>query len=194
MATDHTAEAARKIGEAKQKKDAGDQAFKVGNMREALLWYHQALLYLVGLDKSSYDGLKGLPSAEPDSMQVQQKSETDETISKIYANMSACHIKQGNWNRAIETADKALAKNSKNYKAMFRKGKALGEWGYFEKAEKILEQLKAESASGCESLMLDSAAVDVELSRLRALDYERDQVNRRKMKGFLKKQDLAPQE
>jgi pentatricopeptide repeat protein len=33
---------------------------------------------------------------------------------------------------------------------MFRKGKALGEQGYFEKAEKILEQLKAESAEGVE--------------------------------------------
>jgi len=27
-------------------------------------------------------------------------------LEKVYANMSACHIKQGNWKRAVETADK----------------------------------------------------------------------------------------
>ena len=27
-------------------------------------------------------------------------------VEKIYANMSACHTKNGNWKRAAETADK----------------------------------------------------------------------------------------
>jgi hypothetical protein len=31
---------------------------------------------------------------------------------------------------------------------MFRKGKALGELGFFEKAEKVLEELKTKSPSG----------------------------------------------
>ncbi|KAK2460973.1 hypothetical protein APHAL10511_007443 [Amanita phalloides] len=187
MDTDPAADVARKIDEAKQRKETGDQAFKTGNLKDALLSYHQALLYLIGLDKSEYENLKGAPPPEPGSQKAEQKSEIDDTISKIYANMSACHIKQSNWKRAIETADKALNKNSKNYKAMFRKGKALGEQGYFEKAEKLLEQLKTESAG-------DAPAADAELSRLRAIDNERDKANRQKMKGFLKKQDLAPQE
>jgi tetratricopeptide (TPR) repeat protein len=62
--------------------------------------------------------------------------------------MSACHIKRENWKRAQETAEKALARNSKNYKAMFRQGKALGEQGFFERAEKILEELIKESPAG----------------------------------------------
>jgi tetratricopeptide (TPR) repeat protein len=62
--------------------------------------------------------------------------------------MSACHIKRENWIRAQETAEKALARNPKNYKAMFRRGKALGEQGYFERAEKILEELIRESPAG----------------------------------------------
>jgi len=187
MATDPIADAARKIEEAKQRKETADQAFKTGNVKDALLSYHQALFYLVGLDKSSYERLKGVPPAEPGTPEAEQKSEIDETISKIYANMSACHIKQNNWKRAIETADKALAKDGKNYKAMFRKGKALGEQGYFEKAEKILEQLKSESAA-------DVPAADAELARLRTIDNERERASRQKMKGFLKKQDLAPQD
>lgn len=36
---------------------------------------------------------------------------------------------------------KALHYNPKNYKAKFRKARALKEQGYFEKAEKILEEL-----------------------------------------------------
>ena len=47
----------------------------------------------------------------------------------------------GNWKRAIETADVALQLNKKNYKAAFRKARALKEQGYFEKAEKILQEL-----------------------------------------------------
>jgi len=35
----------------------------------------------------------------------------------------------------------AIQKNENNYKALFRKSKALGELGYFEKAEKLLEEL-----------------------------------------------------
>ena len=27
-------------------------------------------------------------------------------LEKVYANMSACHIKQENWKRAVDTADK----------------------------------------------------------------------------------------
>ena len=32
-------------------------------------------------------------------------------MEKIYANMSACHIKQENWKRAVETADKVRARS-----------------------------------------------------------------------------------
>jgi hypothetical protein len=41
-----------------------------------------------------------------------------------------------------------LKKNDKNTKALFRKGKALGELGYFEKAEKALEDLLKTDSSG----------------------------------------------
>lgn len=69
-------------------------------------------------------------------------------MEKVYANMSACHMKRENWKRAQETAEKALAKNPKNYKAMFRRAKSLGEQGYSERAEKILEDLIRQSPAG----------------------------------------------
>lgn len=35
-------------------------------------------------------------------------AQIDDILEKIYANMSACHIKKGNWKRAVETADKVI--------------------------------------------------------------------------------------
>ncbi len=116
--------------------------------------------------------------------------------------MSACHIKRENWKRAQETAEKALAKNSKNYKAMFRRGKALGEQGYFERAEKILEELVTESPTGklvllrswwhamVSHLIFDSVidpdapAATAELKRLRAIEKEKAKVHNQKLRGM----------
>jgi tetratricopeptide (TPR) repeat protein len=130
--------------------------------------------------------------------------QADEIVEKVYANMSACHIKRENWKRAQETAEKALAKNPKNYKAIFRRGKALGEQGFFERAEKILEELIKESPTGkltsshpswvtcCYSVThltslihdSDAPAATAELKRLRAIDKEREKVHNQKMRGM----------
>ncbi|KAL9714260.1 hypothetical protein Ac2012v2_002571 [Leucoagaricus gongylophorus] len=184
-----------KLNSGKQKKDAGDRAFRQGDTKEAMKQYHEALLYLVGIDKTGLQGL-GLSSSSPDKIgdstqdpKQKDKSEVDDTIGKIYANMSACHIKNENWKRAVETADKALQKDENNYKAMFRKAKGLGEQGHFEKASKILEDIKTKSPS-------DASAATIELTRLKKIDDEREKVHRQKLKGFLlnKKKDDKSEE
>ena len=38
--------------------------------------------------------------------------QVDEMVEKIYSNMSACHIKNGNWKRATEAAEKVCALHS----------------------------------------------------------------------------------
>ncbi|PPQ90804.1 hypothetical protein CVT25_012124 [Psilocybe cyanescens] len=177
---------AQKLATAKQKKDTGDQAFKLGNVKDALKSYHEALMYLLGLDKNALQSI-GISSRPAESSSdptkgaaAKEKTEVDEILEKIYANMSACHLKNQNWKRAVETADKALAKNENNYKAMFRKGKGLGEQGFFDKALKILEDLKTKNPT-------DGPLVDQEIARLRAIDDERERVHKKKMKGFLNK-------
>ncbi|KAF5382036.1 hypothetical protein D9615_004410 [Tricholomella constricta] len=168
-----------KLATARQKKDTGDQAFKQGNVKGALFSYHEALMYLLGLDKNALESI-GIGSAAPpkdkDGKEVKEKTEVDELIEKIYANMSACHMKNENWKRA------ALAKNENNYKAKFRKGKALGEMGFYEKAVKVLEDVKEKNPS-------DGAIVDAELARLRVMDNERERVHNQKLKGFLNRAD-----
>jgi tetratricopeptide (TPR) repeat protein len=176
---------AHKVATAKQKKDTGDQAFKLGNVKDALKAYHEALMYLLGLDKNALQsiGIESKPASADEAAaggKAKERTEIDDILEKIYANMSACHLKNQNYKRAVETADKALAKNEKNYKAMFRKGKALGEQGFFEKASKVLNELKTQNPP-------DTTVVDQEIARLKAIDDERERVHKKKMKGFLNK-------
>ncbi|KAF8150660.1 hypothetical protein B0H34DRAFT_729735 [Crassisporium funariophilum] len=176
---------ALKVATAKQKKDAADQAFKLGNTKDALKSYHEALMYLIGLDKNALQsiGMVATPPADATAgSKEKERTEVDDIIEKIYANMSACHLKNQNWKRAQETADKALAKNEKNYKAMYRKAKALGEQGFCDKAVKILEDLKSKNPT-------DTALADQEISRLRVIDNEREKAHKHKLKGFLNKAD-----
>ncbi|KAI0734329.1 hypothetical protein C8Q72DRAFT_808955 [Fomitopsis betulina] len=173
-----TPEVLKKLETAKQKKDVADQAFKAGDLQSALRSYYESLLYLKGLDKNALSPITAATAPPPidGTTPPKQKTEADEIMEKIYSNMSACHIKQGNWRRAIETADKALSFNEGNYKALFRKAKGLGETGYFEKAEKILEDLLKKNES-------DAPAINAELTRLRAIDKEREKTHNQKFKG-----------
>lgn len=170
-----------KLDTAKQKKDTADQAFKTGQLKEALRSYHESLMYILGIDRNALKSLTG--SSQPDPIKEseekkQEKTEVDDMVEKIYSNMSACHLKSENWHRALECANKALAKNENNYKAMFRKGKALGELGFFEKAEKVLEELKTKNPA-------DASNATIELARLRAIDQAREKAHKQKLKGFL---------
>jgi len=170
-------EVTSKLATATQKKDSGDAAFKAGDVKGALRGYHEALLWVMGLDKSS---LPGYQQPDPNATDSEKtKNEIDELLEKLHANISACHIKQGNWKRALESAEKALAKNPENTKATFRKGKALGELGFFEKAEKILSDLISKNPS--------DAGFKAELNRLRTVDAERERKHSQKYRGFLSK-------
>ncbi|KAK0469700.1 uncharacterized protein EV420DRAFT_1496176 [Desarmillaria tabescens] len=167
-----------KLETGKQHKETGDQAFKTGDYKAALSAYYMALMYLQGLDKNAIPGMSVMPSRAEEENADKKLSEIDEIISKIYGNMSACHFSQQNWKRTIETADKALSKNEKNYKALFRKGKALGEQGYIERAIKVLEDVKKKNPE-------DGPKADAEIARLNAIDKARAKVERQKLKGFL---------
>ncbi|KAJ7650134.1 hypothetical protein FB45DRAFT_997268 [Roridomyces roridus] len=178
----------QKLAIAKDKKAAADNAFKEGKISEALMSYHQSLMYLLGLDKNALQsmGMGTTPAPAPSSSSgpvdpKKEKTEVDEIVEKIYANMSACHLKNKNWKRAQETAEKALAKNEANYKAMYRKGKALMEQGYYERAETVFKDLKTKSAA-------DAPLAEAELVKIRAINKERSRANDKKLKGFLNRE------
>ncbi|KIJ66980.1 hypothetical protein HYDPIDRAFT_174285 [Hydnomerulius pinastri MD-312] len=177
-----------KLETARQKKDTADTAFKSGDLKSALRSYHEALMYLHGMDKNALQSLGMAAPSPPSTSAVNQaasakeeKTEVDTMLEKIYANMSACHLKAENWKRALDTAEKAIAKNPANSKALFRKAKALGELGYFEKAEVVLTEVKKVAPN-------EAPMVDAELARQRAADKERQKVHDQKMRGWLSRE------
>jgi len=72
-----------KIATARQKKDAADQAFKEGNIKSALMSYHESLMYLLGLDKNALQsiGMSTQPAqpASGSSDKTEQKERTEVT-------------------------------------------------------------------------------------------------------------------
>ncbi|KAI0787610.1 hypothetical protein C8Q74DRAFT_1252825 [Fomes fomentarius] len=179
---------ADKFNTAKEKKAAGDEAFKHNDIATAFRHYHEALLFLKGLDKNATQRALGQPVPQPppiesvsQSADEKAKTEVDFLAEKIYSNMSQCHLKKGNWKRAVETADQALHYNPKNYKALFRKARALKEQGYFEKATKILEEIVKDGEEG------DKKAAEEELEDVNKRDKEVTAQHNQKMKGFLNK-------
>lgn len=77
---------------------------------------------------------------------------------------------------------------------MFRKGKALGELGFFEKASKVLNDLKTQNPAGMQSTPItedispqvfptDATIAEQEIARLKAIDDEKERVHKKKMKG-----------
>ena len=127
--------------------------------------------------------------------------------------MSACHLKTDNWNRVIETADKvryelrstwyyltililkALKLNENNFKAMFRKGKALGELGFVERAERVLNDLLKKNPAGTSLvsdlqiprfyifISTDAPTINLELNSIFAKDKEREKKHNAKFRG-----------
>lgn len=72
----------------------------------------------------------------------------------------------------------------------------MGEQGFYEKAVKILEDVKERNPTGqqddfvlplqhSEPCSTDAALVDAELSRLRIIDNQREKANKQKLKGKL---------
>jgi len=180
-----------KVEIGKKKKEEGDEAFKKGDTTAALRAYHEATMYLVGIDKNALATVMGTPPPPPPTPgpdgPKEAKTEVDEILEKIWSNMSACHIKKQNWKRALELADKALSKNENNYKAIFRKGKAQAGLGWPERAEKTLQDLLQKNPA-------DAAVITAEIARIRAEDKEREKVHNKKFKGFLaraKDKDLS---
>jgi len=181
MNFDSKSDVESKLKIARDKKAVGDEHFRKGEIQPALRNYHESLLYLQGLDKSVLNAVKPDASASEGGKSV--PTEADELIEKIYCNMAACHIKNSNWERALDSANKALKKNENNTKALFRKAKALAGSGYTEKAIVILEDLAVKSP--------DDAAVKAELKSVKVVDKDREQKAMSSFKGMFNKKETS---
>ncbi|KAF9967503.1 hypothetical protein BGZ73_000519 [Actinomortierella ambigua] len=167
--------AAEKIATALAHKDQGNAAFKQGSMQEALRSYHLAVLGLSGLETE----MSGMPMMAPTSQHGvpvtdDQKKQIKSQLAIVYANMAACHLKNQNWKRAIETATTALKHDETNTKAKFRRAQAKIQEGNLTGAQQDLATLDQKDA-----------AVKAELLKIKQKEKEAEQKQRKQMGGFL---------
>ncbi|KAF6767473.1 Tetratricopeptide repeat [Kalmanozyma brasiliensis GHG001] len=189
------ATAAGKLRTGLAHKSAGNAAFTAGDIPSALSSYHHAVLYLSGLQNRSILGLMGENSGrhgQPDDLSSDEEegetpaAQSEKELSMVYSNMAACFLKQEKYERAIQTAEKALKCDSGNAKAKYRKAQAMRLGGDVYAAQRVLreavEGMKGEKGKEevVKSFEAELALVDKAIS-------QREGMARNKWKGFLGK-------
>uniref|UniRef100_A0A4W3IJZ2 Zinc finger CCCH-type containing 7A n=1 Tax=Callorhinchus milii TaxID=7868 RepID=A0A4W3IJZ2_CALMI len=99
--------------------DDGNDKFRGGNWKDALDQYTEALNvadYASSEDISIVDGVK----------------------EKLYTNRASCYLNIGHYNQVLEDCDKALQLNHNNYRALYRKARALKELGRHKEAYNVI--------------------------------------------------------
>lgn len=135
-----------KVEIAKSFKDKGNELFKTGQFKKAIINYSKALAYTKGLPGRK-NGLEGVSQ-----MAMDQAHSSEEVISKdmesavielevtIKTNICNCFIKLNNPMEALQTIRGALCLNPTAWKSIVRKAEATMLIDDFEKAVGILEE------------------------------------------------------
>jgi tetratricopeptide (TPR) repeat protein len=101
-------------------KDEGNELFKGGNFRPAAARYHKALTHI-----AKFFDLSPEDQVEVAALKL-----------SLYLNLSQCYIKLENWDNALRNVEDALAIDSNNSKAIFRRATVLEAKKDYEKALK----------------------------------------------------------
>ncbi|KIS69466.1 uncharacterized protein UMAG_02797 [Mycosarcoma maydis] len=191
-------DSAAKLRAGLEYKSAGNAAYVRGETSSALASYHHAVLYLCApesrriLDVFSANSLPD--RAQPVSCDVDQRvddaqdvaSQSQTQLSLVYSNMSACYLKQNKYQRAIQTADKALQCNAHNVKAIFRKANALRLDNQLYSAERFLsESILTLRANNTDAQLLHP--LHAELNAVQRAIADKHALASNKWKGFLNK-------
>jgi len=112
-----------KLKAANKKKDIGNDHFKAGKIVEAAEQYSTALEYF----KYAY------PTDE-------EKKEVEAIKLTLHLNLAACQLKTKDYSDAALNCSKALDIDTKNVKALFRRGQAFARDNEFDKAKADLDE------------------------------------------------------
>ncbi|CAG9320994.1 unnamed protein product [Blepharisma stoltei] len=107
------------ISKAEAFKIEGNELFKQGNYKDALKKYAKVFLYTEGLISKS----GALSQYAKVCLTDQQEAQVNEIRFSTYSNMTAVHLKEGNYERTILKANKALEINESS-KVLYRRGMA----------------------------------------------------------------------
>lgn len=166
-------------------KDEGNEFYKAKDYKKALRKYHNAVLYMKGIDND----LHGMPaflqseSVDPNSdKRISDELEEDciKANVSIYNNLAACLLANArdktpkvmdDYEKVVKYADIVLELEQDNDKALYRKAQALKQLRNFSDAKDTFEFLKAvqgrkgvavpkdvlESIKECQEALKDSA-------------------------------------
>eukprot|EP01122_Echinamoeba_exundans_P009466 TRINITY_DN3360_c0_g1_i1.p1 TRINITY_DN3360_c0_g1~~TRINITY_DN3360_c0_g1_i1.p1 ORF type:complete len:360 (+),score=99.25 TRINITY_DN3360_c0_g1_i1:177-1256(+) len=144
---------------AEKLKNLGNDHFKKANYTAAIEKYEKALRYLVHYSGSD----------------AEIKTSMGTVKLSCHLNNSMCHLKTKSWRGAVNSASSALELDSKNVKALFRRGQAAAEMNEFEDSIRDLNAAVA----------LEPANAEVK-NMLAAVQKRRDVYNQKRKQAFSK--------
>jgi len=186
-------------------KDAGNAAFKAGDLKGALRNYSRIFMHIgmnPCMNMSQMMGGGGASGGPPDAAAkpkdpLQQK--TDELRLTAFNNMAAVYSKMGKWEDAKEKCSRVLKHDDKNMKALFRRGMAFRKLALYELARADLEAAK-EILGGTEDraierelklLEKDEKGADKEFMRNMKRQMQRAQKKKKKKMALKKEEEAA---
>jgi len=126
------------LATAQKLKEKGNAAFKAGDYQAAMQAYHQIYMYVHG-----YSGGNGCGMVFPGQTTTPVSESEMATIHELklahFCNLGMCHLKLGNLPKARINCTKALAIDSTNVKALFRRGKCNAALGSLDEAKADFE-------------------------------------------------------
>ncbi|KAJ3044056.1 hypothetical protein HDV00_003160 [Rhizophlyctis rosea] len=158
----------------KKLKDEGNAEFKAGNASQALRKYHEATLYLTGLDNGSLASI--VPSKE---LAESVKKEIADTLKACHSNMAACYIKTENWPKALKMCDKVITADPNNVKAYFRRGQVHFNQQDYDKAQADFKKAA--------ELDPKDPGIRAELAKVRQKQKELEEKSRKELSGIFQK-------
>ncbi|EOD23280.1 hypothetical protein EMIHUDRAFT_239918 [Emiliania huxleyi CCMP1516] len=143
-ADEEESQVATNLAKAAALKEEGNEAFKRGDYKAAMIAYHQIYMYVHGFSETS--GGAGASSSPAGLPWSPRKSVTEAETAQLrslkvahFSNLAACHLKLGAVPKARDCCSKALALDPGHLKARFRRGKCLAALGALDDARDDLE-------------------------------------------------------
>jgi len=95
------------IDKAIELKQQGNEFFKAGNFKKAMVSYHEIFMYVHGFSEGSTKSM--MPGQTTTPVTPEQMAAIRELKVAHFSNLSMCHLKLGNVERARDNCTKALA-------------------------------------------------------------------------------------